>query len=757
MADPRYDFDEAGYDPGYLGAAATGDPDAEGRHANPVMFVHRRLRGRYRYAVPLAFVIALPMAAAGFFATKPTYESEGLIQVRPSLPKLLYSTEENEVPPLFDSFMKAQESFLRSRRVIDMAVETPRLQEAGWPAGPAGVAKLQRSLDVRRNSQVISVSVSSPDRRAAQEAVNAVLDAYQELYGEQGELSVSGKERQLVDREATIDRELQNLRERIFQIADEYGADTLDRLHESRVTDMERLDAELSNINFRIADLRQRAQAVENGQAPDPDLTRTEQAAASDPQLASLLREELRTESRLDSLSDRYGPNHRTIKQLRESLSEIRSAIERRTQDLIASGGTTTDATALAAANPAVALEQLESRKAQFQTLLERARREAITLGRKKLQISSLREQVDEKKQLLDDTRRRLESIRVESQASQTGRVTIAQRGDLPVSPDKDRRLPLAAAGAGFGAALSFGLFFLVGYVRDGYRFIDELQDVEGSAPLLGTLPDLSGGDLESDELAALSVHHLRNVLQLRDGRGRNLVYTITSATSGDGKTSLTLALGMSFAVSGRRTLLLDADLVGRGLTHELGLDGADGLCQAVDDAQSAGRVHGTRAAGLEAMPAGSAEEFEPEKLSHRNLSALLEGLREQYEVILIDTGPLLGSLESNLVAVLSDGVVLTVSRGRSPKLVEASLERLRRLGARCAGLVFNKATAHDLERSVNHFSFHSQSLRSQPRRERDEVGSGRSGLLVRAVRTGGRPELPHNTPHTPEASSKAS
>jgi len=755
MADIRYDYDESGYDPGMPGIAggAGFDPDGEGRHTNPVLFVHRRLRGRYRYAVPLALVLALPMAAAGFFAVKPTFESEGLIQVRPSLPKLLYSTEENEVPPLFDSFMKAQESFLRSRRVIDMAVETPRLQAAGWPAGPSGVAKLQRSLSVRRNSQVISVAVSHPDREAAQEAVNAVLDAYQELYGEQGELSVSAKERQLVDREATIDRELQNLRERIFQIADEYGADTLDKLHETRIADMERLDNELSNINFRIADLRQRAQAAADGGSADPDLSRTEQAAASDPQLASLLREELRVESRLESLSGRYGPNHRTIKRLREDLDEIRGAIERRTDDLLAAGGGTADAVALAAADPAAALKQLESRKAQFETLLERTRREAISLGRKKLQISSLREQVAEKRQLLDDTRRRLESIRVESQASQTGRVTIAQRGDRPVSPSSDRRLPLAAAGAGFGVALSFGFFFLVGYTRDGYRFIDELEDVEGTAPLLGTLPDLSTGDLESDELAALSVHHLRNVLQLRDGRGRNLVYTVTSATSGDGKTSLTLALGMSFAVSGRKTLLLDADLVGRGLTHELGLDGEVGLCQAVEDGASAGRVHETRAANLMAMPAGSADEFEPEKLSQRNLSVVLERLREEFEVILIDTGPLLGSLEANLVAVLSDGVVLTVSRGRSPKLVEASIERLRRLGARCAGLVFNKATAHDLERSVNHFSFHSQSLRSQPRREREEVGSGRSGLLVRAVRTGGRPELPH----APEASSKAS
>jgi len=735
-----YTYDDAGFDPAF--APYEGDA-GEGKHTNPLLFVHRRLRGRYRFAIPLAFLLAIPAAIAGYTAVKPEYQSTGLLQVRPSQPRLLYSTEENEVPPMFDSIVRAQVSFLQSRRVLDQAVRDPRLQNAGWPAGRLGVAKLQRSLGVinTRGSQIITVQVIDQDPPAARAAVNAVLDAYQEIYGEQGDLNVSSKERQLVEREATLDRELQSLRERIFQIADEYGADTLDRLHERRISEMERLDAELSDLNFMIANAQQRAQHNGEGEASLPPLDASEQFAALDSQLASLLREELRLQARIESLSSKYGPNHRTMKALNDDLGEVRNAIDLRTESLLSSGGTT-DPSQLAAADPAVALEQLRARKAQYETLLDRTRREAISLGRKKLQITSLTEQANEKKGLLDDTRERLESIRVESQHAETSRVVIAQRGDIPVFPSKDRRLPLAVAGAGVGVGLAFGIFFLLGLSHDGYRYIDELTDVDGVAPLLGTLPDLSGGDIESDEIAALSVHHLRNVLQLREGKKDRLVYTITSATSGDGKTSLTLALGMSFAVSGRKTLLLDSDLVGRGLTHELGLDGQSGLCQAIETGDASSDIHETRVKNLWALPAGHADEFEPERLSHRNVSALLDELRKDYEIILIDTGPLLGSLEANLVSVLSDAVVLTISRGRSPKLVDASLERLKRLGARCAGLVFNKATAHDLERSVNHFSFHSQSVRSQPNQDRS-IGRGRSGLLVRAVGSGGNPSLP--------------
>lgn len=737
----NFNYDDASFEPGF--ASYDGDPQ-ESTHTNPLTFVHRRLRGRYRYAIPLAFVLAIPAAIMGFMAVKPEFQSTGLIQVRPSQPRVLYSTEENEVPPLFDSLVRAQVSFLQSRRVLDLAVANPRLQNEGWPTGSAGIARLQRNLSIinTRSSQIINVHVTDQEPRAAKAAVDAILDAYQEIYGELGDLNVSHKERQLVEREATLDREVQSLRERIFQIADEYGADTLDRLHAARIAEMERLDAELSGLNLLIANAQQRVDSsgADSGTILPP-LDASAQFAALDPQLASFLREELRLQARVDSLSERYGPNHREMKRLNDTLSEVRHAIDQRTETLLASGGPA-DAAQLAAADPAVALEQLKSRKAQYDALLDRTRREAISLGRKILQITSLTEQANEKKKLLDDTRQRLESIRVESTHSDAGRVIIAQRGDVPVSPSKDRRLPLAVAGAGIGFGVGFGIFFLLGLSQDGYRYIDELADVDGVAPLLGTLPDLSGGDIESDELAALSVHHLRNVLQLREGKKDRLVYTITSATSGDGKTSLTLALGMSFAVSGRKTLLLDSDLVGRGLTHELGLDGVAGLCQAIDSGVLNGEIHETRVDNLWALPAGHAAEFEPERLSHRNLGRLLGELRDQYDIILIDTGPLLGSLEANLVAVLSDAVVLTISRGRSPKLVDASLERLKRLGARCAGLVFNKATAHDLERSVSHFSFHSQSLRSQPRQDRT-LGSGRSGLLVRAVRSGGTPGLP--------------
>src|SRR5690606_10587688 len=102
----------------------------------------------------------------------------------------------------------------------------------------------------------------------------------------------------------------------------------------------------------------------------------------------------------------------------------------------------------------------------------------------------------------------------------------------------------------------------------------------------------------------------------------------------------------------------------------------------------------------------------------------------ERFEIVLIDTGPLLGSLEANLVAGLSDAVVLVVSRGQDSKLVNACIQRLRRIGVHCAGVVFNRAEVQDFERSFA--AGRVPSLRSPRSRRRDEAEPG-----VRATERG--------------------
>ena len=86
----------------------------------------------------------------------------------------------------------------------------------------------------------------------------------------------------------------------------------------------------------------------------------------------------------------------------------------------------------------------------------------------------------------------------------------------------------------------------------------------------------------------------------------------------------------------------------------------------------------------------------------------LIAEAKKHFEVILIDTGPLLGSIEATPTAASVDGVILTVARGQSKPMVDKALTHLQHIGARLAGVVFNRAQARDFEQSINGMSMQS-------------------------------------------------
>src|SRR4051812_38226328 len=81
-------------------ADAAGAEPAEGEsQANPLLVVHRLLRGRYLWAVALGLVGLIGGGIGGYLATKPTYQSAGLVRVRPTLPRVLYENDQNSMLP----------------------------------------------------------------------------------------------------------------------------------------------------------------------------------------------------------------------------------------------------------------------------------------------------------------------------------------------------------------------------------------------------------------------------------------------------------------------------------------------------------------------------------------------------------------------------------------------------------------------------------------------------------------------------------
>ena len=208
------------------------------------------------------------------------------------------------------------------------------------------------------------------------------------------------------------------------------------------------------------------------------------------------------------------------------------------------------------------------------------------------------------------------------------------------------------------------------------FRYSDEANSDMTGIPLLGILPNLP--DLLTDPAqaatAAHCVHQIRTILQITGHSTERRVFAITSASPGDGKTSLTLALGLSFAASGSRTLLIDGDLIGGGLTARLNVNAEHGILEAMASRDIAPFIRTTDVADLSFLPVGRAMGGYTGTVSPAAVRRLVDEARKQFDVVLIDTGP-------------DPGKHRSVSRGgcigwRGPLRVARAATAARRSGA---------------------------------------------------------------------------
>ncbi|MFG0329799.1 MAG: GumC family protein [Phycisphaerales bacterium] len=710
---------------------------------------HRAFRGRYRAAMILGAVAAAIGGATGYLLVQPVYTAEGLVRVAPTTPKILYENDENQLPPMYDTLVETEATYIESRRVLERASTDDRLRDAGWETGADGVAELSRRVTVGRRprNQLILVHGVHEDPILAQRAVNAVLLSYQELYADQQSLQVANREQNLERRQEDLQRKLEGRRDSVRALSERFGTSDLSALHDAKLRQLLRVNEQVDEYSVALAahDQTDGAESPDNAPAfiSNPTLEQ-EYLAAQDGELSMLVAERRKIDAEWEDAESRYGSSHRVMTDLQKRRQTLQRQIEERAvvvRELL-------ERTPLA--NETIegyrlTAEEIEARRERLVALRDQLSTELTAISTTMQEIAAHEEQAAYHADLLAETTRELEKLRVERPFIDAGRITITEAA-LPLEPSTDRRFQLAALGAVAGLGAPFVLLWLFSVIRPTLRYLDDLDHARFNAPVLGTLPDLRKAEGDAVELATLSVHHIRNMLRLtrpaEDGYGA--VYAITSATPRDGKTSLLIALGASFAAERLRTVIVDADLVGRGLTSAFQLAGERGFTEATEAGDAADGIHATDVQYLSILPAGDPTFRRPEELSIHDLRTLVESLRAAFDVVLIDTGPLTGSLEANLVAALADQTVLAVARGQDPRLVNGALERLDRLGAACAGIVFNRASSSDVRSGSSQFSFRSQSMRSGENGTSNGRKNGATDreptILVRAMLDRGQP-----------------
>jgi succinoglycan biosynthesis transport protein ExoP len=269
---------------------------------------------------------------------------------------------------------------------------------------------------------------------------------------------------------------------------------------------------------------------------------------------------------------------------------------------------------------------------------------------------------------------------------------------DSPVAPNRFKILLLTL---GLGLALAISIPYLLHYLDTRLSYPEDAE-VLLELDTLGLIPDLlvrsgkaSGGASRDDGKAlAENFRLLRTNFVLRATNGEpTQVILIASALPSEGKTTVAMHMARSFAQKGERTLLIDADLY-RGCLHKVfGAPASPGLSDLLERRVSPGEICVPVGENLELMPCGKLTGLNVDLIDSEHFAQTMKNLRPIYQRIIVDSPPILGLSEVNLLQRHTDGLVIVISSPTTPRqAVQDAVKTVRANGGKIHGFVFNRA-----------------------------------------------------------------
>ncbi|MFQ5674109.1 MAG: GumC family protein [Nitrospinales bacterium] len=323
------------------------------------------------------------------------------------------------------------------------------------------------------------------------------------------------------------------------------------------------------------------------------------------------------------------------------------------------------------------------ARESSMKSALARQKRATIKSNRDLIKYNALKREAESNKRVYDVLLKRLKETGVYAKSNESN-IRIVDPAEVPVKPVKPRlKLNIALAGA-LGL---FGGVFLVFFMESLDKTVRTQEDVESKIqiPFLGAVGLFDGKDeasVASNDVNAKRSEDFRilrtNILHAAPDNPKK-VLMVSSSVPGEGKTTTVSKLGVTFAQLEKKVLMIDADLRKSRLHKIFGANPQPGLSEYLaDENDLKSVVHQTRVKGLSIIPRGVFTPYSAEILSSKKFKNLLVTASAYFDIVLLDTPPVLQISDASIVAKYCDGIVFVVkSGGTDIGLVQRALHQL--------------------------------------------------------------------------------
>jgi len=371
-------------------------------------------------------------------------------------------------------------------------------------------------------------------------------------------------------------------------------------------------------------------------------------------------------------------------------------------------------------------LGALDGQISALDDLLARSSAEIRSLPAKEAEEMRLVLRLETAQRVADQLREEYQRARI-AEAIEVGQVEVVDWAALPLQPIGSGKALKLMLGLMLGLMVGSGAAFLREHLNRTVASRSELEPLL-LAPVLGTvpsiqangtkpgrrrltplrLPALGGGgqrahpvETAGSSLVTLTNAHspgaeayrsLRTNLLFSRAARRLQTLAITSSAPAEGKSTTCANLAIAFAQQGMRVLLIDADMRRASLHTLFNLSREPGLSDVLgSDAEVRDVIRPGGTPGLDLLTAGLVPFNPAELLGGGRMKAMLEDLRRDYELIIIDTPPVLAAGDAAILAAISDATVLVVRAGQTDRAAaRAAADQVRAVGGRLIGSILN-------------------------------------------------------------------
>ncbi len=575
--------------------------------------------------------------------------------------------------------------FSESNDTVEKKIPPERLVPLTKAQVLENVIKSNISVQPVENSRILRIGYMSDNPIISMKVANAVAQAYiDELVDMQ--MEVSGYSIGWMTKKSEIQRvKLEESEKELHQYKKKHDIVTI----EDKITVLPERLSDLSRKLTTAETKRKELFAIYNQvKNVKKDGLETLQAISENTAVEDINQKILTADQKISELSKKYGPKHPKMITAKNELKNLKNKKNRELKVVVET----------------IKNDYLlsKSNERDLRGLVDQTRFDAARYGEKSIQLSILQRKVDTNRYLYDALVKKMKEKGI-TERSQAVNVWIIEAAQIPKNPAKPRKKRNILLGIILGLFGGIGLAFFFEYLDNTVKTPEDVEEKFG-IPVIAAIDLLKDKKqtivenvlTDTSSLIAESFKGLRTSIFLSSAEQPPKRLLVTSVTPGEGKSSISACLAATIAQTGKKVLLIDADMR-RPVQHKnFTIENKSGLSSFIAGVSNQEDSIGLDVQeNLDLMTAGPIPPNPSELLGSKKFEQILLNTGNEYDMIIIDTPPLASVTDPLVLSKLVDGVIIVTWAGKTTyEMLGKGLKQLKEIDAPLTGLVLNRFSA---------------------------------------------------------------